>query len=148
MTTPTDADRLAGLLAWADDVEVEDLQVEDTSDLAAVGAAQAAAQAQLQALDLAVAAAREAGRSWTEIGQRVGISRQAARQRWGKADQAGDAKSAKGRVVASPRPGASRAHRVDDGPSKTRRAGATAVSHLPQTVAALAPAASTHRPTR
>lgn len=84
MTKPTDADRLASLLAWADDVRVEDLEVEDTSDLAAVGAAQAAVQAQLQALDAAVAAARRNGRSWTEIGQRVGITRQATVKRWKK----------------------------------------------------------------
>lgn len=35
-------------------------------------------------LDQAVNAARAAGASWTDVGQAVGMSRQAARQRWSR----------------------------------------------------------------
>lgn len=37
-----------------------------------------------RAVDVAVAGMRERGHSWAWIGQGVGMTRQAARQRWGK----------------------------------------------------------------
>ena len=48
-----------------------------------IAAAQTAAHADAE-LAHAAHAARRAGASWTEIGDAVGVTRQAAQQRWGK----------------------------------------------------------------
>jgi len=48
-----------------------------------IAAARAAAYAESE-LTLAAHAARQAGASWTQIGDALGLSRQAAQQRWGR----------------------------------------------------------------
>jgi hypothetical protein len=48
-----------------------------------IAAARAAAHADSE-LTLAAHAARQTGASWTQIGDAVGLSRQAAQQRWGR----------------------------------------------------------------
>ncbi len=69
--------------AWLDSLDPATTPVEDTADLRAIAAAMnevAAAEANLSA---AVAAARSQGRSWGRIAMVLGVSRQAARQRYG-----------------------------------------------------------------
>lgn len=55
------------------------------SDPAALGDLLALRQAVDTALDEAVVGLRDAGFSWGEIGREVGMTRQAAQQRWGRA---------------------------------------------------------------
>lgn len=55
------------------------------SDPAALGDLLALRQAVDTALDEAVVGLRGAGFSWGEIGREVGMTRQAAQQRWGRA---------------------------------------------------------------
>lgn len=67
---------------WVDDVDPSTLQWEDTSDLAAIAAAADAVQATDARLREAVESARTHGRSWNRIAIALGVSRQAARQRF------------------------------------------------------------------
>ncbi len=71
---------------WADEVDPDTLEAEaqvehteDMHDLAEAVDTAAAAQARVTEL---VAVARAHGRSWSEIGIALGVSRQAARQRF------------------------------------------------------------------
>lgn len=59
----------------------------DTADLRAIGEALAGVDTARARLTAAIAAARRAGRSWTEIANVLGTSRQAARQRFAGAPQ-------------------------------------------------------------
>lgn len=63
-----------------------------TDELALVRRTAAADEATTLLLHQAVSAARAAGHSWTAVGATLGLTRQAAQQRFGKA--AGDARSA------------------------------------------------------
>lgn len=70
--------------AWLDSLDPETIPAEDTSDLREIGlilGRQATLQKQLED---AVVAARHNGRSWSEIGLVLGISKQAARERYGQ----------------------------------------------------------------
>ncbi|MGO9900875.1 MAG: sigma-70 family RNA polymerase sigma factor [Solirubrobacteraceae bacterium] len=67
---------------WIDNVDPSTLQWEDTSDLAAIAAATDAVQATDARLREAVENARAHGRSWNLIAVALGVSRQAARQRF------------------------------------------------------------------
>ncbi len=58
---------------------------EDVSDLAAIGQALGSIEDAKDELLAVIAAARSNGRSWTEIAHRLGVSRQAARERWSAA---------------------------------------------------------------
>ncbi len=60
-------------------------EAEDVSDLAAIGQANGSIEDAKDQLLAAVAAARANGRSWTDIAHRLGVSRQAARERWSDA---------------------------------------------------------------
>jgi len=60
----------------------EDPGVDDVSDLAEIGRALAAIDNARDRLGAAVATARSNGRSWTLIGYRLGVSKQAARERF------------------------------------------------------------------
>jgi len=63
--------------------ELEELLSEQTRlAVQSVQEAAAAVGRGAEALDRAVAAARSAGASWADIARAVGISRQAAQQRW------------------------------------------------------------------
>lgn len=69
-------DQLAGAL------DPDTVQVEDLSDLHAVAAAAEAALADEARLREAVRTARAHGRSWNQLATALGVSRQAARQRF------------------------------------------------------------------
>lgn len=66
--------------AWADTLSSDDFEA--TNDLVAVARAAAVVEAAKAALDAAVATARARDRSWNQIAVSLGVSRQAARQRF------------------------------------------------------------------
>lgn len=66
----------------ADDLDPGTATVVDTGDLQQVATASQTVRADEVRLRQAVAAARERGRSWNQIGVALGVSRQAARQRF------------------------------------------------------------------
>lgn len=66
----------------ADDLDPGTAHVVDTGDLQQVAAASEAVRADEARLREAVVAARERGRSWNQIAVALGVSRQAARQRF------------------------------------------------------------------
>ncbi len=67
--------------AWADTLTAEDFEA--TDDLVSVSRAADAVEAAKAALEAAVANARARDRSWNQIAMSLGVSRQAARQRFG-----------------------------------------------------------------
>jgi hypothetical protein len=67
--------------AWAETLTAEDFEA--TDDLVSVARAADAVEAAKAALDAAVANARARDRSWNQIAISLGVSRQAARQRFG-----------------------------------------------------------------
>ena len=66
----------------ADALDPDTAKVEDLSDLNDVAAASQAVQADEARLQQAVRVAREHGRSWNQLATALGVSRQAARQRF------------------------------------------------------------------
>ena len=68
--------------AWLDSLDPGTTPAESPSDLRRIGLALRALADEQREVDEAVAAARENGRSWGEIGLVLGISRQAARERY------------------------------------------------------------------
>jgi DNA-directed RNA polymerase specialized sigma subunit len=70
-------------IEWLDGLEPEATAADNTEDLARVGEAALSLAHDEQTLEDAIRVAREHGRSWTEIALRLGVSRQAARQRYG-----------------------------------------------------------------
>lgn len=77
------SERAVALEEWADSVEPADLVIADTSDLKAI--ARLADQRNQVDADMvdAVRGARDAGRSWSEIGVMLGVSKQAAQRKYG-----------------------------------------------------------------
>jgi DNA-directed RNA polymerase specialized sigma24 family protein len=71
----------------ARELNPEDTDVENTEDLRAVALAAEAARANDARLREVVETARAHGRSWNHIAQALGVSRQAARQRFAQASQ-------------------------------------------------------------
>lgn len=67
---------------WSETVDLDQVEVDWLQDLAAVAAAVDARDQAEETLTALVAAARSNGRSWTEIAVRLGVSRQAARQKY------------------------------------------------------------------
>ena len=67
---------------WAEELDPSEANVEDTSDLRAIAEAAAALNADEALLQKAVELARANGRSWNRIAIPLGVSRQAARQRF------------------------------------------------------------------
>jgi hypothetical protein len=84
----TRADKAEALERWADEVSVDDLKVVDTSVLQALG--QLAEQRAVLDDEVAEAVrrARAAKRTWSEIGAMLGVSKQAAQRKYGKASTA------------------------------------------------------------
>lgn len=79
------AEALAQSEAWLDAVNPDEVPagaIDDRKDLRQIGMALLSIEAAEQALVSAVAAARANNRSWTEIANVLGVSRQAARQRF------------------------------------------------------------------
>lgn len=66
----------------ADELDPETADAERTEDLREIAAASAAMRADEAGLREAVESARGRGKSWNEIGVALGVSRQAARQRF------------------------------------------------------------------
>ena len=82
--SPTRAQRAAALEAWADDTDSADLVEIDTDELKAI-AQYADRRDRLEtALTDAVRAARRNGRTWSEIGTMLGVSKQAAQRKYAK----------------------------------------------------------------
>ena len=77
------AERAAALEAWADSVDPADLRSADTDSLRHI--AELVQQRDQVDSELAesVLAARAAKRSWSEIGARLGVSKQAAQRKYG-----------------------------------------------------------------
>ncbi len=73
----------------ADELDPEAAEVEDINDLRAVAAASEATRADEARLREAVEVARAHGRSWNHIAVALGVSRQAARQRFARPDTQG-----------------------------------------------------------
>lgn len=68
--------------AWLDSLDPETTPAENPADLRRIGLALRALAENQREVDEAVAAAHDNGRSWGEIGLVLGISRQAARERY------------------------------------------------------------------
>jgi hypothetical protein len=69
--------------AWLDSLDPAATPFEDTADLYRIGAALAVVADGSRELDEAVQSAHANGRTWGEIALVLGVSRQAARQRYG-----------------------------------------------------------------
>lgn len=77
------AEKLAAFEKWADEVDPADLKFIDSSSLKLVGRLADQRDRLETELAQAVAAAREDDWSWAMIGFMLGVSRQAAQQRYG-----------------------------------------------------------------
>jgi hypothetical protein len=73
----------------ADDLDPATAEMDDTEDLRAVAAASEATRADEARLREAVEVARARGRSWNNIALALGVSRQAARQRFARPESRG-----------------------------------------------------------
>lgn len=67
---------------WAASVDPATIKWQDTTDLSAIACAADTVRADEARLEEAVRAARENGHSWNRIALALGVSRQAARQRF------------------------------------------------------------------
>lgn len=75
--------------AWLDALDPDAEDWDDPADLRAIAEAlQRVAEAEAELAD-AVAAARKRERNWAEIGMALGVTRQAARQRFGSPAERG-----------------------------------------------------------
>jgi len=70
--------------AWLESLDPGATPADNPADLRRIGLALRGLADEQREVDEAVAAARENGRSWGEIGLVLGISRQAARERYGQ----------------------------------------------------------------
>jgi len=68
---------------WADSVESDDLKEAATSALRSVAEFAVKRREIDEELAVAVRVARRAGRSWSEIGAMLGVSKQAAQRKYG-----------------------------------------------------------------
>lgn len=69
---------------WLESLDPGATPTENPTDLRRIGLALRSLADDQREVDEAVAAARENGRSWGEIGLVLGVSRQAARERYGQ----------------------------------------------------------------
>ncbi len=81
--TNSRADRAAALEAWADGVDPDDLAEAKTSALRIIAELVEQRNKVDDGLADAVRAARDAGRSWSEIAAMLGVTKQAAQQKYG-----------------------------------------------------------------
>ncbi len=82
--TKTRAQRAAALGEWAERVDPRDLVVADTDALRAVAELAGQRDEVDRAIVEAIRASRESGRSWSEIGAMLGVSKQAAQRKYAK----------------------------------------------------------------
>ena len=80
--TTTRAQRAAALERWADDVTTEDLVEANTGALRAIAELVEQRDSVDMALLDAIRDARNADRSWSEIGAMLGVSKQAAQRKY------------------------------------------------------------------
>ncbi len=80
----TRAERAAALETWADRVDADDLVPADTEALRAIAELAEQRDGVDAAIIEAVRSARAAGRSWSEIGAMLGVSKQAAQRKYSK----------------------------------------------------------------
>ena len=81
--TSTRQERAANLERWADDVDSSDLREVDTDALRQIVELVDQRRHVEDELDSAVRAARNAHRSWSEIGAMLGVTKQAAQRKYG-----------------------------------------------------------------
>jgi hypothetical protein len=81
--TRTRAERAVDLEAWADQVSVSDFREADTGGLRAIAEFVDRRDHVEEEITAAVRAARQANRSWSEIGAMLGVSKQAAQRKYG-----------------------------------------------------------------
>lgn len=81
--TKSRADRAAALEAWADDVHADELTEAKTAALRDIAELVEQRNEVDDGLAEAVRAARDAKRSWSEIAAMLGVSKQAAQQKYG-----------------------------------------------------------------
>ena len=77
------AEKLAAFEKWAEEVDPADLEIIDSSSLKLVGRLADQRDETARELAQAVASARKDGWSWAMIGFMLGVTRQAAQQRYG-----------------------------------------------------------------
>ena len=82
MTKIQRASKAAALETWADAVDPGDLVALDTTELQQLVNLAAQREALEADLDAAVRRAREARRTWAEIGAMLGVSKQAAQRKY------------------------------------------------------------------
>lgn len=76
--TKSRAEQAAALEVWAENVEFEDLKEAETGSLRAIAKVVDQRNAVADELRAAVRAARQDGRSWSEVAAMLGVSKQAA----------------------------------------------------------------------
>ena len=81
--TKTRAERAVELEAWADRVSVDQLHEADTGGLRMIADLVDRRDRVEEEITAAVRAARQANRSWSEIGAMLGVSKQAAQRKYG-----------------------------------------------------------------
>jgi len=77
-------DRAEALEKWADEVDSADLKVADTEALRSIAELAEQRNEVDEGLTQAVRSARRAKHSWSEIGAMLGVSKQAAQQKYAK----------------------------------------------------------------
>jgi AsnC-type helix-turn-helix domain len=82
--TKTRTQRAAALEQWADSVAANDLVVADTDALRRIAELAEQRDEVDAALIDAIRSAREADRSWSEIGAMLGVSKQAAQRKYSR----------------------------------------------------------------
>jgi len=80
----TRPDRVKALERWANDVDSADLKVADTEALRSIAELVEQRNEVDEDLTEAVRSARRSDRSWAEIGAMLGVSKQAAQQKYAK----------------------------------------------------------------
>jgi len=77
------AERAKALEEWAERVESSDLEEADTKALRTIAELAERREVVEEELTEAVRSARQADRSWSEIGTMLGVSKQAAQRKYG-----------------------------------------------------------------
>lgn len=88
--------------AWLDSLDPNTDEAEDTTDLRHIAQAVAEIAAGQERLREAVSAARAAGRSWGRISMVLGVSKQAARERFNERATTAEPQTTEGRPDAGP----------------------------------------------
>ena len=101
MTKKSLAEYTEAFEEWAEKVDADDLREADTASLRLIADLVGRRLAVDDELAAAVRAARRDGRSWSAIGAMLGMSKQAAQQKYGQSAQPGRRPAAQTDVEAS-----------------------------------------------